>query len=47
MKKPLLLTLATAATAVVFIAAKPAVPTAMITPEETTAKTASVYDFAV
>ena len=47
MKNSLLLTLATAATAVVFIAAKPAVSTAMTTPAETTAAPASVYDFTV
>ena len=44
MKKTLLLTLATAATAVAFIAAKPATPLAMT---ETTAAPASVYDFTV
>ena len=47
MKNSLLLTLATAATAVVFIAAKPAVSTAMTTPAETIAAPASVYDFTV
>ncbi|MBF9144211.1 glutathione peroxidase [Hymenobacter properus] len=47
MKKSLLLTLATAATAVVFIAAKPAVPTAMPTPAETEKAAPSVYDFTV
>ena len=47
MKNSLFLTLATAATAVVFIAAKPAAPTAMTTPAETTAAPASVYDFTV
>ena len=47
MKKNLFLTLATAATAVVFIAAKPAAPTTMTTPAETTAASASVYDFTV
>ncbi|MGY3087861.1 glutathione peroxidase [Hymenobacter sp. UYAg731] len=46
MKKSLLLTLATAATAVVFIAARPAAPLAMTTPAETAAA-ASVYDFTV
>ena len=46
MKNSLLLTLATAATAVVFIAAKPAAPIAMTTPAETAAST-SVYDFTV
>ncbi|GGH84696.1 hypothetical protein GCM10011495_17210 [Hymenobacter frigidus] len=47
MKKSVFLTLATAATAVVIIAAKPAAPIAMTTPAETTAKSASVYDFTV
>ncbi len=50
MKSLLFLTLATAATAVAFIAAKPAVSTAMTTTAETTAETtapASVYDFTV
>ena len=47
MKKSVFLTLATAATAVVIIAAKPAVPIAMTTPAETTANSASVYDFTV
>ena len=47
MKKSVFLTLATAATAVVIIAAKPAAPTAMTTPAETTANSASVYDFTV
>jgi glutathione peroxidase len=46
MNKSLLLTLATAATAVVFIAAKPATPTVM-TETEATAAPASVYDFTV
>ena len=45
MKNSLLLTLATAATAVVFIAAKPATPNAMTTSAETAP--ASVYDFTV
>ena len=47
MKKSVLLTLATAATAVVIIAAKPTALTAMSTPAETTANSASVYDFTV
>ena len=47
MKKSVFLTLATAATAVVIIAAKPAALTAMTTPAETTANSASVYDFTV
>ena len=54
MKNSLLLTLATAATAVVFIAAKPAASIAMTTPldpseeaSQPTAKSASVYDFTV
>ena len=49
MKNSLLLTLATAATAVVFIAAKPSTPNAMTTSAETAAATApaSVYDFTV
>jgi len=47
MKNSLLLTLATAATAVVFIAAKPATPNAMTTSAETAAAPASVYDFTV
>ena len=47
MKKNLFLTLATAATALVLFAAKPAAPTAMTTPAETTAAPASVYDFTV
>ena len=49
MKNSLLLTLATAATAVVFIAAKSATPNAMTTSAETAAATApaSVYDFTV
>ena len=46
MNKSLLLTLATAATAVVFIAAKPATPTAM-TETEAAAHPTSVYDFTV
>ena len=47
MKKSVLLTLATAATAVVIIAAKPTALTVMTTPAETTANSASVYDFTV
>ena len=47
MKKSVFLTLATAATAVVIIAAKPAAPTTMTIPAETTANSASVYDFTV
>ena len=47
MKKTLFLTLATAATAVVFIAAKPAAPTAMNAPAETEKAAPSVYDFTV
>ena len=47
MKNSLFLTLATAATAVVFIAAKPAAPIAMTTSAETVAAPASVYDFTV
>ncbi len=47
MKNALLLTLATAATAVVFTAAKPAAPIAMNNPAQTTATPASVYDFTV
>ncbi|WP_046246210.1 glutathione peroxidase [Hymenobacter terrenus] len=47
MKKTITLTLATVATAAAFIAAKPAAPTAMTTPAETTAAPASVYDFTV
>ena len=46
MKSPLFLILATAATAVVFIAAKPAAPFVM-TETTTTAVPASVYDFTV
>lgn len=45
MKKSFLLTLATAASAVAFIAAKPATSTLMT--EETTAAPTSVYDFTV
>ena len=45
MKKPLLLTLALAISAVAFMAAKPVVFTAMT--EETTAAPTSVYDFTV
>ena len=47
MKKSVLLTLATAATAVVIIAAKPTALTVMTTPAETIANSASVYDFTV
>lgn len=47
MKKPLLLTLATAATALVFIAAKPAAPVAMPNPTATAKTAPSVYDFTV
>ncbi len=47
MNKSLLFTLATAATAVVFIAAKPATPPAMTETEALTAAPASVYDFTV
>ena len=52
MKKTLLITLATAATAVAFIAAKPAAPLAMNNPTElnegaSPTATASVYDFTV
>ncbi|MBF9224314.1 glutathione peroxidase [Hymenobacter ruricola] len=47
MKKSLLLTLATAATAVVFIAAKPAASPAMTNPAETAKAAPSVYDFTV
>lgn len=47
MKNSLFLTLATAATAVVFIAAKPATSPAMTEPAETAAAPASVYDFTV
>ncbi|MDB5234087.1 MAG: glutathione peroxidase [Hymenobacter sp.] len=47
MKKSILLTLATAATAVVIIAAKPAAPTAMTNVLETEKAPASVYDFTV
>ena len=47
MKNALIITLATAATAVVFIAAKPAAPTTMTETEATTAAAASVYDFTV
>ena len=46
MKKSLILPLATAATAVIFIAAKPATPTTM-TEETTETAAASVYDFTV
>ena len=46
MKNSTLLTLATAATALVFIAAKPAAPTAM-NPTETAKIAPSVYDFTV
>ncbi|GAB3726357.1 glutathione peroxidase [Hymenobacter agri] len=47
MKKSLLLTLATAASAVAFIAAKPANSIAMTETAETTAAPTSVYDFTV
>ena len=47
MKKSLLLTLATAASAVVFIAAKPAISPVMSESIETTAAPVSVYDFTV
>ena len=47
MKNALIITLVTAATAVVFIAAKPAAPTTMTETEATTAAAASVYDFTV
>jgi len=47
MKKTLLLTLATAAITVAFIAVKPAAPLAMNNPAETAAAPASVYDFTV
>ena len=46
MKNALIITLATAATAVVFIAAKPAVPFTMTETTATTTPT-SVYDFTV
>ena len=47
MKKSLILTLATAATAVVIIAARPAASPAMSTPAAAPAASASVYDFTV
>jgi len=47
MKKTILFTLATAASAVAFMAAKPAASTAMATAEETVTAPASVYDFTV
>ena len=47
MKKSLVLTLATAASAVVFIAAKPAAPSAMTETTATAETAASVYDFTV
>jgi glutathione peroxidase len=47
MKNSLLLTLATAASAVAFIAAKPATPNATMTETAETAAPTSVYDFTV
>jgi glutathione peroxidase len=47
MKNAFFLALATAATAVVFVAAKPATPTAMTEPTAATAAPTSVYDFTV
>ena len=47
MKQSFFLTLATAATAVVIIAAKPAAPTAMTSPADIATAAPSVYDFTV
>ncbi|HEX8327855.1 MAG TPA: glutathione peroxidase [Hymenobacter sp.] len=47
MKKSILLTLVVAASAMAFIAAKPAAPTAMSPASETAKAPASVYDFTV